>query len=131
MNKRLVTVFILTLFSVSILSCYSTKLIRVEQLTTANSKKGKVLEVMKKSREWIEFSKDTPGRIIGDNVVCKIWLESDGKTKKLRTVSIPLSEIIYLFIRKLDAGKTLLTLIAVPYYFPISFILAAILAPKY
>jgi len=71
MNKKIISLFTLLAFVIFSVSCYTTKTRRVNTSADWQGKKGKILWVIKTSGEYIEFSKDNPGRIIGDKIVGK------------------------------------------------------------
>ena len=69
--KKFISLFTLLAFVIFSVSCYTTKTRRVNTSADWQGKKGKILWVIKTSGEYIEFSKDNPGRIIGDKIVGK------------------------------------------------------------
>jgi len=69
MNKKIISLFTLLAFVIFSVSCYTTKTRRVNTSADWKGEKGKILWVIKTSGEYVEFSKDNPGRIIGDKVV--------------------------------------------------------------
>ena len=71
MNKKIISLFTLLAFVIFSVSCYTTKTRRKNTSADWQGKKGKILWVIKTSGEYIEFSKDNPGRIIGDKIVGK------------------------------------------------------------
>ena len=71
MNKKIISLFTLLAFVIFSVSCYTTKTRRVNTSADWKGKKGRILWVIKTSGEYIEFSKDNPGRIIGDKIVGK------------------------------------------------------------
>jgi hypothetical protein len=71
MSRKIISLFTLLAFIVFSLSCYSWKKKEIKTAADWQRKKGKILWVIKTSGEYIEFSKDNPGRIIGDKIVGK------------------------------------------------------------
>jgi hypothetical protein len=71
MSRKIISLFTLLAFVIFSVSCYTTKTRRVNTSADWQGKKGKILWVIKTSGEYIEFSKDNPGRIIGDKIVGK------------------------------------------------------------
>jgi hypothetical protein len=71
MNKKIISLFTLLAFVIFSVSCHITKTRRINTSADWQGKKGKILWVIKTSGEYIEFSKDNPGRIIGDKIVGK------------------------------------------------------------
>ena len=77
MNKKIISMFTLLAFVIFSFSCstygvrsYSTKEIRTEaDYQGKGFKKGEIFWVIKTSGEYIEFSKDRPGRIYKDKIV--------------------------------------------------------------
>jgi hypothetical protein len=71
MRRKIISLFTLLAFIVFSLSCYTWKTKEIRTAADLRGEKGKVLWVIKKSGEYIEFSKDNPGRVIGDKIVGK------------------------------------------------------------
>lgn len=71
MSRKIISLFTLLAFVIFSVSCYTTRLKEVRTEADWQGKKGKILWVIKTSGEYIEFSKDNPGRIIGDKIVGK------------------------------------------------------------
>jgi len=69
--KKLISLFLIFSLVMLSVSCYTTKTRRVNTSAHWQGRKGKILWVIKTSGEYIEFSKDNPGRIIGDKIVGK------------------------------------------------------------
>jgi len=69
--KKFISLFTLLAFVIFSVSCYTTRLKEVRTAADWQGRKGKILWVIKTSGEYIEFSKDNPGRIIGDKIVGK------------------------------------------------------------
>lgn len=90
MGKKILAIFVLTVFSLSTFSCYTQKMIRVDEMT---SHRGQVLAVVTNSGDWIEF--DAPRKIVNDEI---IYLKNEGGVKKVS--SIRLSEIQRVWLRK-------------------------------
>jgi hypothetical protein len=107
MIKKIISLFTLTAFVVFTFSCYYTK---QEKIETVVSKKGndiQILAVQKKSGERIEFPKGKPGNIIGDKIVGEVVDE----TNKKIAVSIPISDVELVWVRKTDVARTLLAVV--------------------
>ena len=68
MNRKIISLFTLLAFVIFSLSCYTTRLKEVRTVTDWQGKKAKIFSVNKTSGEYIEFSKDSPGRIYGDKI---------------------------------------------------------------
>jgi hypothetical protein len=68
MNKKIISLFTLLAFIVFSLSCYTWKKKEIRTVADWKGKKGKILWVIKTSGEYVEFSKDNPGRIYGDEI---------------------------------------------------------------
>jgi hypothetical protein len=107
MNKNFVTSITLMVFIVFTFSCYSTKQVNVDTIVSKKGEKVKILAVLKTSGERIEFSKKKPGEIV-DNKIVGVVVGKDGKEKP---VSIPLSEVDQLWMKKLSGGKTFLAVV--------------------
>jgi len=71
MSRKIISLFTLLAFVIFSVSCHTTRLKEVRTAADWQRKKGKILWVIKTSGEYIEFSKDNPGRIIGDKIVGK------------------------------------------------------------
>ena len=126
MTKRIISLFTIGAFIIFSLSCYSTKNIRLDTDASKENGKIKILQVVTKSGEIIEFSKDQPGRIYDDSItgtavkvigeLDKAYIESkevDKNGKILRMmVSIPLLEVEMIAAKKFDLGKSFLALLA-------------------
>ena len=128
MSKRIISLFTIGAFIIFSLSCYSTKSMRLDVDAAKETDKIKILQVVTKSGETIEFSKEQPGRIYNDTItgtavkangeLDKAYIKSIEKDKKgkiLRMmVSIPISEVEVMTIvdKKFDLGKTFLALLA-------------------
>ena len=69
MNKKLISIFTLLAFIVFSISCSITRIKEVRTASDWKGKKGEILSLFKTSGEYIEFSKDNPGRIYGDNII--------------------------------------------------------------
>ena len=124
MSKKFISIFTMVAFIVFSLSCYSTKNIRLDADTAKENGKIKILNVVTKSGETIEFSKEQPGTVHNGNIsgaaikitgdLDKAYIESkevDKEGKILRMmVSIPLSEVDVMMIadRKFNYIKTFL-----------------------
>lgn len=104
MSKKIVTLITLFAFIVFSLSCYTTRKEKVKTVADWEGKEVKILGVMKTSGEYIEFDKKRPGRIYKDSIVGQIGTES---------ISIPLSEVELVWIKKINPGLTFLATIGV------------------
>ncbi len=71
MYKKIISIFTLLAFVIFSLSCYITRIKEVKSAADWQGKKGKILWIIKTSGEFIGFSRDDPGRIIGDTIVGK------------------------------------------------------------
>ena len=69
MNKKIISLFTLLAFVIFSVSCYSTRLKEVRTVADWQGKKGKIFWVIKTTGEYIVFSNNNPGRIIGDKIV--------------------------------------------------------------
>lgn len=100
MIKKIISLFTLTAFVVFTFSCYSTK---IEKIGSDVSYKGKtrILSVLTKSGERFEFPKGEPGRIFGDKIVGEAVDEAIGS----KPVSIPISDVDVVWVKKADTGK--------------------------
>ena len=126
MTKRIISLFTIGAFIIFSLSCYSTKSMRLDVDAAKETGKIKILQVVTKSGETLEFSKDQPGRIYDDSItgtavkvigeLDKAYIESkevDKNGKILRMmVSIPLLEVEMIAAKKFDLGKSFLALLA-------------------
>lgn len=90
MGKKLLGIFVLTVFSLLSFSCYTKKMIQVDEMT---GYRGQVLAVVTNSGDWIEF--DSPRKIVNGEIV---YLKNEGGVKKVS--SIRLSEIRRVWLRK-------------------------------
>ncbi|MDQ1351232.1 MAG: hypothetical protein QG657_1534 [Acidobacteriota bacterium] len=95
MGKKLLAIFVLTVFSLLSFSCYTQKMIRVDEMT---SHRGQILAVVTNSGDWIEF--DTPRKIVNDEI---IYLKNEGGVKKVS--SIRLSEVQRVWLRKSSVSE--------------------------
>jgi hypothetical protein len=102
MCKKIVSLFTLGAFVIFNLSCYSTKKVDVQKVAGWEGRKVVILSVLKTSGEHVGFSKDQPGIIFNDKIVGSIGTKS---------ISIPLSEVELVWIRKVDPGLTFLAVV--------------------
>jgi len=104
MIKKIISLFSLTAFVVFTFSCYATKRETIKTITSwqEKGKDVKIVTVLKKSGERIEFPKDEPGKIVGDQIVGDAIDEAIGR----KPVSIPISDAWVVWVMKADAGKT-------------------------
>ncbi len=103
-NKKGLSVLTLILFMVLTFSCQSIKPKRVE---TTMFKKGKIVKVyklQKKSGERLTFEKGDPAVIIDGKIKGKTW-DNNGR---METVSISLSDVELVWVKRVSVGKTLL-----------------------
>lgn len=110
MIKKIISLFTLTAFVVFTFSCYSTKKEKIETIVSRKGKMPEILAVLKKSGERIKFSKDVPVKIVEDKIVGAVM-----KGSYEISVSIPISDIELVWIRKFNKRKTLLlVLVGIP-----------------
>jgi hypothetical protein len=123
--KKFISLFTMIAFIIFSLSCYSTKSMRLDVDAAKENGKIKILQVVTKSGEIIEFSKEQPGKIYNDSITGKAVRvigeldkayikrkEVDKKGEILRMmVSIPLSEVEMIGVKKIDIDKTFLALL--------------------
>jgi hypothetical protein len=76
MNKKIITVFTLLVFSIFSVSCSTTRLKEVRTAADWQGKKGKIFWVIKTTGEYIVFPNHNPGRIIGAKIVGKAVIPS-------------------------------------------------------
>jgi len=65
MNRKIISLFTLLAFIFFSISCYTWKIKEIRTAADWRGEKGKILWVIKTSGEYIEFSKDNPGRMYG------------------------------------------------------------------
>ena len=106
MNKKIASMVTLTAFISFTFSCatYTTKKINIERGEFWKGENVSFMTVYTKSGDLYEFSKRQPAKIVGDKIVG----ESIDDTGKKKAVSIPLSEVEVVWIKKVDSGKTLI-----------------------
>jgi hypothetical protein len=90
MGKKVLSIFVLGVFSLSTFSCSIQKMIRVDEMT---SHRGQVLAVVTNSGDWIEF--DAPRKIVNGEI---LYFKDEGGVKKVS--SIRLSEVQRVWLRK-------------------------------
>lgn len=109
MIKKIISLFTLTAFVVFTFSCYSTKQEKIETVVSKKGTKAKILALLKKSGERIEFPKGEPGKIVGDKIVG----EAVDETNEKKPVSVPISEVDQVWIKKANTFLGILTVSAV------------------
>ena len=67
MSRKIISLFTLLVFIVFSFSCYTTRL-KAVRTADLRGKKGKILSLVKTSGEHIRFSKNSLGRIYGDEI---------------------------------------------------------------
>jgi hypothetical protein len=85
-------------------SCQSIKPKRVETTSFNKGKMTKVYQVQMKSGERITFAKDDPAVIVNGRVTGETFADNG----QVKPVSIPLTEIELVWVKRLNVGKTLL-----------------------
>ena len=68
MNRKIISLVTLMAFIIFSLSCYNIKKVRIESVKAKNRSKVKILGVFKSSGEYIEFSKEQPGKIYKESI---------------------------------------------------------------
>ncbi len=104
MFKKAISIVILTVFTFVTFSCQS---IRTKQIKGENDLykvRHKFFAVADTSGKWIIFGSKNPGILLDDAVVG----ETIDKTGKRRTVSIPVSEIVAVKVKRVSFAKTAL-----------------------
>ncbi len=126
--KKLISLFTMIAFIVFSLSCFSTSM-RLNVDAAKETEKIKILQVVTKSGESIEFSKEQPGRIYNKIIegtairvtgeLDKAYIQrkekdKDGKILRI-VVNIPLSEVevIEIVDGKFDPVNTILFILGV------------------
>lgn len=104
MNKKSISVIILILFMA--LSCYRTRIERVETILSENKKQIRILSVLTASGEFIKFYRRSPGRLLND----KISGLTIDKAGRLRYISVPFSEVDLVWMKKVSLERSLLQL---------------------
>ena len=66
--KKFIALFTMAAFMVFSLSCYATKIMRLDAGSVKSEKKGNVLSVKNTSGEVYEFSESQPGKISNDRI---------------------------------------------------------------
>ena len=69
MKRKIISLFTLLAFIVFSVSCYTTRIKEVRTAADWKGKRGKILSLVKTSGEYIEFSKNSLGRIYEDKIV--------------------------------------------------------------
>jgi len=106
MIKKIASIITLITFIGFTFSC-ATDTIKKINLERGESWKGgniSFITVFTKSGDLYEFSKRQPAKMVGGKIVG----EAIDDTGKIKTVSIPLSEVEVVWIKKRDVGKTLI-----------------------
>ena len=112
-SKKSILRIILILLVLSHFSCYTAKRESADLLINEKSQGRKIVSLVKKSGEFIEFPKDSPAKILGNEIVwnCKFYGEKvliQGEGKILETYSISLYEVDQAHIKQIDSTKTIL-----------------------
>jgi len=68
MKRKIISLFTLLSFIVFSISCYTTRLREVRTADDLKGKGRKIVSLVKRSGEYIEFSKNEPGQIYGDKI---------------------------------------------------------------
>jgi len=68
MSRKIISLFTLFAFIVFSVSCYTTRIKEVRTAADWKGKRGKILSLVKTSGEYIEFSKNSLGRIYEDKI---------------------------------------------------------------
>jgi ABC-type glycerol-3-phosphate transport system permease component len=120
MDRKLVAVVTLILFT--LFSCESisiNKVVRKSNITAVRKtreipyesrKSIKVLGVVTTANKWIEFE-DESGRILLHVIEGEV---ADESGRRLKRISIPLSEVKWVWLKKFSMGKTLWNYLLVP-----------------
>jgi hypothetical protein len=109
MIKKIISLFTLTAFVVFTFSCYSTKQEKIETVISKKGTKANILALLKKSGERIKFPKSEPGKIVGDKIVGEVVDE----TNKKKPVSIPISDVDLVWVKKSNTFLGILTVSAI------------------
>jgi len=104
MSKKIISLFTLTAFIAFTFSCYSIQKKTIKTITSwkEKGKEVKIVAVLKKSGERIEFPEGEPGKIVGDKIVGEVVDEAMGR----KPVSIPIPDVWVVWVKRADAGKT-------------------------
>jgi len=89
-------------FMIFSLSCYTTKKVDVRTVAGGEGKQVVILAVLKTSGEYVEFSKDQPGRIEDNTIVGVVGTE---------TVSIPIAEVKQVWVKRFSAGRSFMAVL--------------------
>ena len=120
MDRKLIA--LVTLIFFTLFSCESIGINRVvrKSYTTAVKKTGeipyesrksiKVLGLVTTANKWIEFENES-GRILLHVIAGEV---ADGSGKSVKRISIPLSEVKWVWLKKYSLGKTLWKYLLVP-----------------
>ena len=68
MSRKIISLFTLFAFIVFSISCYTTRIKEVKTAADLRGKKGIIKSLVKTSGEYIKFSRDSLGRINGDEI---------------------------------------------------------------
>lgn len=101
MFGKSVSIFLLTVFTFFTISCYSTKIEKINVKKHYSRKLIKILAVADTSGKWIEFDRTYPAVIVKNAVVGTV-IDETGESKR---VSIPLSDITLVKVRKYGPGR--------------------------
>ena len=102
MFRKTVSIFLLTVFTFLTFSCYSTKIEKIVNVKKHHRVKLiRILAVADTSGKWIEFEWTYPVVIIKNAVVGTV-IDKTGESKR---VSIPLSDVTWVKVRKYGPGR--------------------------
>jgi hypothetical protein len=104
MIKKSVSIVILTLFSLLTFSCYTQKIVKVNEI---KNNRGKILAVVTTGGDWIELP--GPGKIIDDEIVYQTTAEGQKKM-----ASIPLLRVKRVWLKRFSTKYLLESLIVLP-----------------
>ena len=68
MSRKVISIYTLLAFIIFSISCYSTSTKKVRKAANWYGKEAKIFSVVKTTGEYIEFSKEKPGRISGNKI---------------------------------------------------------------
>lgn len=106
MNKKIVSIVTAIAFAIFTCSCSvsSIRQVEVEKVQKKGTEKINIVGVLKKTGEKIEFTGKSPVLIIDDAIIGEAV---SGKGSR-KSVSIPLSEVSLVLVKKVNAGKSVL-----------------------
>jgi hypothetical protein len=102
MEKKFISILTLVAFIIFSISCYTIKKERIAKEAPRKWEKARILAVMKTSGEHVEFPKGQPGRIRGYSIIGTV-----GYTQ----ISIPLSEVELVWVKRVDPALTFIAVI--------------------